>query len=239
MTYKTFILIATMVLLAGALTTTVVVLNAKRTAEKQSALLADKIHTALYRDATSIWDGQLISGPFNPTDIAGETHGSSTYIRLTWQPPTQTYHHFLITITDPRTRWTRIESGEHDRTSLDLSDLKSDTKYTMTVQACLDQPCRTWLMPSEETTYRTDKPFWQIVDTAAELKKATEVEDWQNSIILNDVSLIKSDNSLYSADEKNTFIIERVVHVPKSDEIIMTLVQRVTSRRLFAKLLNP
>ncbi len=109
-----------------------------------------KVHASLYEGATGTWDAQMKVSPFRTQDIDGQTVGSSTQLTLEWQKPTKTYNHFVITITDPVSGYTRSESGEHDRVSLDPDALQPDTQYVFALQACLDRRCEKWLVAQDE-----------------------------------------------------------------------------------------
>jgi hypothetical protein len=121
-----------------------------------------KVHTDLYTDATNTWDPHIQVLPFRPQELGGETIGSSTAIRLEWTPPEETYNHFLLTVTDPIAHTTYIESGEHDRVSLDVTGLKADTQYVFALQACFDPSCQAWLVATQETTARTPMEIWSL-----------------------------------------------------------------------------
>ena len=116
---------------------------------------AGKIHTDLYNGASGTWDPEVSVLPFRPQDIDGQTVGSSTAIRLEWKQPTQAYNHFLLTVTDPVAHTSYIESGEHDRTSLDITGLKADTEYVFALQACLNTRCEEWIVAVDEITAST------------------------------------------------------------------------------------
>lgn len=120
----------------------------------------DKVHTDLYDGASGTWNPEFQVLPFRPQDIDGQTVGSSTAIRLEWKQPTQTYNHFLLTVTDLSTDTSTIESGEHDRVSLDITGLKPDTEYVFALQACFDPRCQTWIVATDEITAHTPAEFW-------------------------------------------------------------------------------
>lgn len=115
--------------------------------------VTNKVHSVIYQHAVAFFDAKLAATPF--------VVSPSTGIRLIWQKPEEIYNHFLITITDANSGWTRTESGEHERVSLDFTDLTADTLYTFVVQACIDPSCKSWMTSSEEihaTTTSNDSP---------------------------------------------------------------------------------
>lgn len=119
-----------------------------------------KIHTDLYEGASGVWDPQMQVLPFRPQEINEQTVGSATQLRLEWQKPEQTFNHFLVTITDPVSEYTRKESGEHDRVSLDPDALAPNTEYVFALQACLDRRCEKWLVAQEEYRGTTAAEQW-------------------------------------------------------------------------------
>ncbi len=123
-----------------------------------------KVHADLYEGASGVWDPQTQILPFRPQEINGQTIGSSTHLRLEWQKPEQTYNHFLITITDPVSGYTRKESGEHERLSLDPDALSPNTQYVFVIQACLDRRCEEWLIAQDETVGTTATEQWSTED---------------------------------------------------------------------------
>lgn len=123
-----------------------------------------KIHTEIYNGASGTWNPEVQSLPFRPQDVDGQTVGSSTAIRLEWKQPTETYNHFLLTITNPATNTSIKESGEHDRVSLDITGLKPDTEYVFALQACFDPRCETWIVAENEILARTPQEFWSQDD---------------------------------------------------------------------------
>jgi hypothetical protein len=114
-----------------------------------------KFHTEFYDGASDTFDAQLDVLQFQPQQIEDATVGSSTYLRAEWRKAAKAYNHFLITISDPASDFTRTESGEHDRVSLDLSDLSPDTEYLIVLRACLEPVCDTWLISDQEYSGRT------------------------------------------------------------------------------------
>lgn len=191
----------------------------------------NRIHTTLYQKATGFWDATLVSLR-EPT---------SSIIHVGWQKPTQIYNHFLITITDAKTGWTRTESGEHERITLDLSDLQSDVKYTIVLQACLDRACNAWLVSKEEFEQRTEKMIWQITEEIPDLDKLPEREEWETNVLLSEIRLLNEDAEEISSEEKINYTIERVTLVNGFYEQTMTLTQNFGegTKTVVAKLMNP
>ena len=109
-----------------------------------------KVHPALFENASGTWDAHMQVLPFRPKEVNGVTVGFPTQLRLEWSKPEQPYNHFVITVTEPLSGYTRTESGEHDRVSLDTDGLTPETQYVFAIQACLDPHCEKWLIGTEE-----------------------------------------------------------------------------------------
>ena len=185
------------------------------------------------------WDSNLQTAVFQPQMIAEAERGSSSFIRLTWQKPETTYNHFLITVTNPETGWSRTEAGEHERVSLDVSDLEPDTTYTFIVQACGDPNCTIWITSNEKPSARTEKMFWKFIEEkiSADLP---EKDEWKKTVDLERSILLTTDDKPWT-ENKNDWQIENVfVQSKPSYKIISKLISATENGKiLFAELLNP
>ncbi|MEK7620613.1 MAG: fibronectin type III domain-containing protein [Patescibacteria group bacterium] len=101
-----------------------------------------KILASLYEGASDTWDAQIQVLPFE--------RAPDRQLTLRWQPPEETYNHFVVTISKADGTLVRKESGEHDRVTLDLDALEPETEYVFALQACLDRRCEQWLVAQEE-----------------------------------------------------------------------------------------
>ncbi len=185
------------------------------------------------------WNSNLQTALFQPQTIAEIERGSSSFIRLTWEKPETIYNHFLITVTNPETGWSRTESGEHERVSLDVSDLEPDTMYTFVVQACSDPNCSTWITSNETPSARTEKMFWKFLETKVSDDLAMK-EGWESNTNLERSVFLKADDEPWT-ENKNDWQIANVFVQNKPYKIISKLV-RVgdgTEESLFAELMNP
>ena len=144
------------------ISTLALVIQKKFFREPIKADYSNLVHSALVKNALDTWNSDYRAIKFRPKEINGITYGSASSIRLEWDAPEKTYNHFLITVTEPRSEWKRVESGEHERFSLDMSNLVPDTKYVFMIQACTNPTCSTWFTPNTEISYRTEKLIWQI-----------------------------------------------------------------------------
>lgn len=109
-----------------------------------------KVHPVLFENASGSWDAQMQVLPFRPKEVNGVMVGFPTQLHLEWSKPEQPYNHFVITVTEPLSGYTRTESGEHDRVSLDPDRLTPKTEYVFIIQACLDRDCEKWLIGTQE-----------------------------------------------------------------------------------------
>lgn len=153
MPYKQSLVVVIVLLLASALAVAYRFLPNPQ-ASNSAIDSTNKIHSTLYRDAQKTWQA----------DLTATSLESSSRLRLTWNKPEQSYNHFLLTVTatDYDSPWTRTESGEQDRVSLDVSELPLDTAFTFVVQACLDPNCATWIIADQEAGARTEKQIWVV-----------------------------------------------------------------------------
>jgi len=119
-----------------------------------------KIHVDLYEGASGTWDPQMVISPFE--------RSPSTSITIRWQPPEETYNHFVVAISKADGTLVRKESGEHDRLSLDPDGLEPGTEYVFALQACLDPRCEAWLVAQDE--YRGTTEESQTTDEEAVLE---------------------------------------------------------------------
>ncbi|MBI4435406.1 fibronectin type III domain-containing protein [Candidatus Uhrbacteria bacterium] len=117
-----------------------------------------KIHASLYEGASDSWDPQMQVLPFE--------RAPSTTLTLRWQPPQETYNHFVVTISTVDGTAVRKESGEHDRLSLDPDGLEPDTEYIFALQACLDPRCQAWLIGQDEYRGTTETTTETTIDNS-------------------------------------------------------------------------
>lgn len=101
-----------------------------------------KIHTDLYEGARGTWNPQM--------EVVAFERAPSAMMTLRWQPPEETYNHFVVTISKADGTLVRKESGEHDRLSLDPDGLEPATEYVFALQACLNPRCEGWLIAQNE-----------------------------------------------------------------------------------------
>ncbi|MBI2475280.1 fibronectin type III domain-containing protein [Candidatus Uhrbacteria bacterium] len=191
-------------------------------------------------DKTS-WNSNLLTSVFRPQLIAEAERGSSSFIRLTWQKPETTYNHFLITVTNPQTDWSRTESGEHERVSLDVSDLEPDTTYTFSVRACGDPDCKTWITSNEKPRARTEKMYWKFVETKFSDSLPIK-EGWESNIDLERSVFLTIDNKLWTENKDDWQIANVYVQSKPTYKIVLKLISSVEDEKektLFAELLNP
>lgn len=230
MPYLKLITIVVLLLLVSAIATAIYFVTIRPESIAPRIQLTDKIHSSFYQQALGYWDARLLTAPFQER--------SSSMIVLQWTKPTQIYNHFLITVTDPKTGWTHTESGEHDRESLNITNLAADTKYVFVLRACIDADCSTWLTSEREAEHRTQKMIWQLTDDADDLGAFDIRENWETSVMLPNIILQHEDESVWTTEQKNTLTIQRVVLINGPYEQMMILEEK-EGTVLSAKLLNP
>ena len=101
-----------------------------------------KIHANLYEGASGTWNPQVEVLPF--------TRVPQTMLTVKWQPPEETYNHFVMTISTSNGTLIRTESNSHDHLSMDLDGFEPQTEYLFDLQACLDPRCEAWLIAKDE-----------------------------------------------------------------------------------------
>lgn len=189
-------------------------------------------------DEIGTWEANLQTSLFRPKTIVETEYGSSSGIRLTWEKPSQTYNHFLITITNPETVWSRKESGEHDRVSLDVTDLEPDTTYTFFVQACFDPKCGSWITSTEKPSTRTDKQILRFVDSVDESKSKLQ-EEMKDRIDLERVIIFTTDNTPWT-ENKTEWKAEEIYLQKKPFGYFVKLINQNDGEKiLWAEFLNP
>lgn len=114
----------------------------------------------------------LTASQVEATTIASTVYYASSKLAVTWNAPPETVDHYVVTATDAVASSSVTASVTTTSTTLEL--LKSDTDYTVTVQACLDVSCSTVSAASFETgTARTSAEYWQVQGTADDFASAT------------------------------------------------------------------
>jgi hypothetical protein len=127
-----------------------------------------KYHTSIYAGAEDVFDGAMIPSLFREQEIDGEIIGSSTAFRVEWQKPERDYNHFVLTISNTATGWSRAEAGEHERVALDVTGLEVSTQYTVVLQACLDSGCEHWYVSEMELDASTGEEVYGIDEESGE-----------------------------------------------------------------------
>lgn len=209
--------------------------------QKKQLNLDERYHKELYAESVKLFESQLETSHFREQIIVGETRGSSSRIRLTWQKPVKPYNHFVIVISDPKTGKTRRESGEHERMSLDVSDLKADTEYVFTLLACLEPSCKKWMTSREEPRAKTEKMYWQLFDTIVIEKDVAlfqPVESWQTLIDPQAIVWLNTDGTLLDRETAEQIQLEQLYYRQKNFfQVLLSLL--INGQEQNAELLNP
>ncbi len=191
----------------------------------------NRVHTSFYQKALEVW----------PANLKAETETSSSKIHLTWDKPKKAYNNFLVTVSDPKTTWTRTEAGEHDRVGLDVPDLKPDTVYTLVVLACLDPNCKTWFVADQEAEGRTSKMIWKIRGTDI-TNTLTRNDEFDSTLLTwETMNMQWSSGTPLTEKEEQTLKRENVYTEKKTDGLVVKLnrTEGKTKSVLYASLINP
>lgn len=118
-------------------------------------------------DADDDADGNLdlTAAQTEVATVGGTTYYASSKLAVTWSAPTELVDHYVITATDTVTSSTvtTTATGMAMTNSASLESLKSDTDYTVTLQACLDSTCTAIsASPYETATAHTSQEYWQF-----------------------------------------------------------------------------
>lgn len=99
---------------------------------------------------------------------------SSTRLTVSWEPSLEDEaHHFAIVATES-VQGTQVgATAGNEATSITLTGLKAATAYSVTVFACLDEPCALW-SASESVTAETDTEYWQLRGTGNTVDHLTQ-----------------------------------------------------------------
>ncbi|PJA45070.1 hypothetical protein CO174_05085 [Candidatus Uhrbacteria bacterium CG_4_9_14_3_um_filter_50_9] len=177
---------------------------------------SDRFHTEIYTEAEGTQAMNLTASGFREQEVNGELIGSSSYLRIEWTAPEKEYNHFLLTMTNHETGWSKKESGEHERFSLDIGDLEANTTYTLVLQACLDPTCERWYASDTELTATTPKRYWQL-DGEAEYLYGLQEEAYQfvESDLLSDDTFGEADVIVEPTEvldwNENSLILDKAV----------------------------
>jgi len=199
----------------------------------------NKVHSELYANTQEVWDGQVTVKPFRSQTIGDQEIGSATGLRIEWQAPEQTFNHFLLTITEQESGIIKMESREHEGTSLDITDLKPDTKYIFNLQACIDPKCETWYVAEQEASGRTSKYFFQTIKEQFDpnAKSSSLLETADDEFIPQVIVFLNEDGTKLSDEEKNQLTVGAVYIDKNRNELIAQISQ--DKMFSYAKLLNP
>lgn len=182
------------------------------------------------------WEANLQTLKFRPKLIGETEYGSSSGIRLTWEKPTQTYNHFLVVIKNPEIGFERKESGEHERTSLDVTDLKPDTSYAFSVQACFDPKCTSWITSNEKPIVSTDRQILRLVEQVDELEFI--FLDEMKDVDVEKAIILTQDDKPWT-ENRNEWKATEVFLYKKPFAYFVKLVNQTSNKTLWVEFLNP
>ncbi len=170
-------------------------------------------HRSLYFDATRTWNSELKAKEYNPQFINGENVGSASKVSLSWKLPNDVFNHYLITVTNPDSGWTRTESGESGRTELTLSELLPNEKYTFVLQACFDPACKEWFVSEKEEVFRTPQQFFKETDLSTSFAAPTYTlsNEVPQTLDKSTMRFLHKDGGIFTDEELETIKLHKIL----------------------------
>lgn len=134
----------------------------------------------------SSWDAALTVATVPATTIAGTAYASSTTLTASWTAAPDDPDHYVLSATESgqNSSYVSVEIAG-DTTSGQLSGLKSDTIYDISLVACDDASCTASSEPSDaaSTEGTTPEEVWQFQGSGASVDELTQVVSDGNSKI--------------------------------------------------------
>lgn len=199
----------------------------------------NKVHSELYAGAQGLWDAQLTTSAFRPQTFQDRPITSASGSRVSWTQPEVPFNHFVLTITQPESQWSRSDQREHDGLALDLTDLLPNTKYVVDLQACVDPACETWYIASEEVTFRTERLLFQFTREPIDTQAPSIVthEKMSDQLSRDGMTFYDPDGNEFSDEEKNRLTFG-AVFIDRTANQFYVLVYQGDGVR-YARMINP
>ncbi|PJA46264.1 hypothetical protein CO174_00445 [Candidatus Uhrbacteria bacterium CG_4_9_14_3_um_filter_50_9] len=134
----------------------------------------DSDASSVVTDTVGFWDADV---HVSQVDVEGTAYRSSAKLSVTWMIPSQDVSHFFVVAKDEYSQETMSETIDASKDEAELTGLKSDTSYEITVLACLDEACETSLESTESVEGSTEAEYWQIQGTGSSYETAEQVVD--------------------------------------------------------------
>lgn len=131
-----------------------------------------------YSDTTlvTLWNPTLSVANVKPQTVGTSSFSSSGKLRVQWAQPTAfAANSYEITATENLKNTTVTLLAAAGKTSDTLKGLKSGTKYTVTIKACVDVGCKTVAYCGTAAVGTTGEEYWQLQGTGSTLATLTKV----------------------------------------------------------------
>lgn len=121
---------------------------------------------------TGSWDADI---QVSQVDVNGTSYASSAKLSVSWTAPSQDVSHFLIVAKDEFDQETITEIADAGEDEAVVEGLKSDTRYDVSVLACLDDDCETSLESDDSAQGSTEAEYWQIQGSGSSYGTADQI----------------------------------------------------------------
>lgn len=143
--------------------------------------LAKPTQSATPTSAASQGSWNAVIGLVSPgvATIGKTSMTSSSKLEVQWNLPSQTVDHFEIIASDGKSKVTMSAKGTEKTAT--LTALKSATKYSVTMKACLDAKCEKFLASDKAAEGKTSEEVWQVQGKGTSYETATKLVDDGNT----------------------------------------------------------
>ncbi len=151
------------------------------TAAPPQATQAKPTQAAAPTSAASQGSWNAVIGLVSPgvATIGKTSMTSSSKFEVQWSSPNQAVDHFEIIASDGKSKVTMNAKGA-EKTAI-LTALKSATKYSVTMKACLDAKCEKFLASDKAAEGKTSEEVWQVQGKGTTYETATKLVDDGNT----------------------------------------------------------
>ena len=119
------------------------------------------------------WPAALAVSAVEGGRVGSTAYRSSSRLAVTWTAPPAAVHHYVLTLTDGVTG--AAVSVQATETRVTVSGLKSATPHTVSVKACLDDPCASNLDGDATARGQTEAEYWQVQGSGSSYSGATRI----------------------------------------------------------------
>ncbi len=119
------------------------------------------------------WSAGLTVAAVDGGRVGTTAYRSSSRLSASWTAPPAAVHHYVLTLTDGVTG--AAVSAQATDTRVTVSGLKSATPHTVSVKACLDEPCDSSLDGDASASAQTEAEYWQVRGSGGSYGTATRI----------------------------------------------------------------